>query len=292
MRSPQPINPLVSVLIPIYNAEQFVGKALESIINQTYGNIEIIAVDDASTDKSFSIIKEYQRKHPRIRVFRKKKNLGCAATLNYALSKAKGQFVACLEADDTAQAERIAKQVKYLLAYSEVVLVGGQFSLVDMDNRVWGHVHNPTYHDCIYKMLYFINPIHHSTIMINKKSVPKKELMYSTKWKTATDYDLLFRIAQYGKLANLGDEIVSVHQRRNSLFMGNFKTAFKEALTIRKTAVEYYGYKPSNGSIFFHRLQQLIYFLAPSFVMYYVFYFFRLDKVNKCMKSFMRRLLT
>ena len=100
------IDGLVSVITPVYNAETVIGKTLESIFKQTYKNIEIVLVDDCSSDNSQQVIEEYRINHPEIVYFRQPTNQGAGAARNKALELAKGQYVAFLDADDLWHPEK------------------------------------------------------------------------------------------------------------------------------------------------------------------------------------------
>lgn len=101
----------VSVITPIYNAERFLEKTLNSILAQTYKNLEIIFVDDCSTDDSGSYIQEMQKEHPEIVYFKQLTNQGAGAARNKALELASGQYVAFLDSDDIWMPEKIEKQI-------------------------------------------------------------------------------------------------------------------------------------------------------------------------------------
>ncbi|MBV6624306.1 MAG: glycosyltransferase family 2 protein [Rivularia sp. (in: Bacteria)] len=104
-------NSLVSVIIPAYNAEAFIGKTLESVIAQTYRNLEILVVDDGSTDNTARIVREYMQKDSRIHLF-SQTNAGVAAARNLGISKSQGEFVAPIDADDIWYPQNIEKQVQ------------------------------------------------------------------------------------------------------------------------------------------------------------------------------------
>ncbi len=105
---------LVSVIIPVFNAEKVIGATLDSIFKQTYEQIEIVLVDDCSTDNSQKVISDYMKNHPEIVYFRQSTNLGAGAARNKALELAKGQYVAFLDADDLWYPEKIRKQISLL----------------------------------------------------------------------------------------------------------------------------------------------------------------------------------
>ena len=105
---------LVSVITPVYNAEKFIGQTIESVFNQTYKNLELILVDDVSTDRSVEIIKEYGEEHSEIVYFLQTENSGAGVARNKALEIAKGQYVAFLDADDLWVPEKTERQIQLM----------------------------------------------------------------------------------------------------------------------------------------------------------------------------------
>ena len=93
------MNELVSIVVPIYNTEQYISKCIESLINQTYKNLEIILIDDGSTDNSFNICKKYQKEDERIKLFHKE-NGGVSSARNYGIKKATGEYICFCDSDD------------------------------------------------------------------------------------------------------------------------------------------------------------------------------------------------
>lgn len=132
------IQGLVSVITPVYNCEKYFDRTLQSVFAQTYKNIEIVLVDDQSTDCSAEIIKRYQEAHPEIVYFLQPRNMGAGHARNKALELAKGQYVAFLDADDVWKPAKIAKQVELLQSKNE----GFCFAAIEMidgeDNLIKG----------------------------------------------------------------------------------------------------------------------------------------------------------
>lgn len=104
----------ISVIIPVYNVSKFIGRTIASVLQQEYYDIEIVLVDDCSTDNSAEIIKQYQKTHPCIRYFRQQRNQGAAVARNKALELATGQYVAFLDGDDEWVTNKLAKQISFM----------------------------------------------------------------------------------------------------------------------------------------------------------------------------------
>lgn len=114
MKTNEILGPLVSVITPVYNAEAFIGETLDSIINQTHSNFEILCVDDLSTDKSKEIIEEYMKRDSRVKYFRLKEKGGASVARNLGLAEAKGEFIAFLDADDTWYPNKLTSQIEFM----------------------------------------------------------------------------------------------------------------------------------------------------------------------------------
>ena len=110
--------PLVSVLIPVYNTEKYIKESLDSIISQTYTNLEIIVVDDASTDSTYSILSTYT--DPRLKLYRNKTNLYIAENRNKAISYATGKYIVWQDADDISLPIRVETLVSFMEEHPEI----------------------------------------------------------------------------------------------------------------------------------------------------------------------------
>jgi len=153
--------PLISVIMPCYNSEDYIEEAIESILNQTYNNIEVIIADDCSTDKSFDLIKRYTKKDKRVRCFKNKKNIGCTKTLNKLIEQTKGQYIARMDADDISFEDRIEKQFKLLTKHNYDVLGTNIIFIDSLGNKK----NNRRYRNNIKSE----NPLAHPTILMKKK---------------------------------------------------------------------------------------------------------------------------
>ena len=247
--------PLISVIIPVYNGNGYLPAALLSILNQTYKNLEIIVIDDGSTDNSYEIMKNFAKEDKRLRIFKNPKNLNISHTLNRGIKLAKGQYLARMDADDVALPHRLEKQIKYLLDHPEVVIVGGQCQTIDITGKVIGRKHFPRTDKQIRDALYTTNPIQHPTAVINRALLPKNFTWYNAVLPPAEDYDLFFRLGSYGQYHNLKSMVLQYRQYLGSSTFKNPVKTFSATLKVRHLAVTKYGYQPSLKS-------QLIHFVA------------------------------
>lgn len=127
--------PLVSIIMPAYNAAKFIGESIDSIQGQNYSNWELLITDDYSTDKTRSIIKEYTKKDKRIKLFELAQNSGAAAARNNSMDKAKGRFLAFLDADDLWDSKKLKQQINFMLSNNFAFTFTG-YSFLDNPDKI------------------------------------------------------------------------------------------------------------------------------------------------------------
>src|SRR5688500_4585887 len=123
--------PLVSVILPAYNAEPFLEESIKSILAQTHSNLEVIIINDGSTDGTFATMQRMAAADPRVKVVDNGKNLGLIATLNKGLDLATGDFIARQDGDDISHPQRFEKQLQFFQSHEEVGLVGSAMEIID-----------------------------------------------------------------------------------------------------------------------------------------------------------------
>lgn len=254
--------PLVSVIIPVKNAGEFVGDAIQSIVAQTYKHWEMIVVDDGSTDETGKILKKFARKDKRITVITHKVSKGIGASLNLALAKSKGKFIARMDGDDISLPNRLAVQVKFLQKNPKVVAVGGQAEMIDGKGEIFAYKHFPTNSKTLQDMIMWMVPIQHP-IMMARGDVYKK-CHYDEKLKTAEDVDMMMQLLQYGEFGNVSETVYQYRKADTSNGYHNLKQTFYLTLLGRYRGIVKYGYKPSVKGIGLSLAQLLIVSLLPA----------------------------
>lgn len=134
-----PSNPLVSICIPAYNNEDYISETLDSLLAQTYSNLEIIVVDDCSKDGTFSVLEQYAAKDNRFSIYRNEHNLGMSGNWNKALSLTHGEYIRLMCADDLLVPTCIEREVEIFEKYPSAVLVESDSRLVDLERNPKGH---------------------------------------------------------------------------------------------------------------------------------------------------------
>lgn len=195
-------NPRVSVLMPVYNGERYLRKAVESILNQTFTDFEFIIVDDGSTDNTWQILQGYVANEPRIVLVRNETNIGLAGSLNKGLGLARGEYISRMDADDVSLPERLAAQVAFLDEHPEVGVVGCAVHLIDADGSPMRVRRYPTMHGSILWALCFHTPLAHPTVVF-RKAVVERVGGYDAASLANEDRDLWQRLSSVTRFANL-----------------------------------------------------------------------------------------
>ncbi len=202
---------LISVIIPVYNVDKFVKDAILSICNQTYKNIEIIVVDDCSTDSTYNIVENLAKHDIRIKLFKNSKNSKIVKTLNFALEQANGDFIARMDGDDISSPERLEKQLNFLIENKKFYLIGSYIITIDESGEIIGKQKMPTNEFDISKTLKYVSPVSH--IWLARREVYTWLNGYR-EIPGAEDYDFLLRMHSKGLLfTNLDSYEYSVRIR-------------------------------------------------------------------------------
>lgn len=205
---------LISVIIPVYNVEKFVEQAILSICYQTYTNLEIIIIDDCSTDNTFALVQRIAQEDERIKLYRNEKNLKLVNTLNKALQFVTGEYVLRMDGDDISALDRIEKMYDFLQKNPDYVLVGSQVNTIDEQGNQIGQPNLPNNLEVIQKVCSYISPILH--IWLCKTSI-YTELDGYRNILGAEDYDFILRTLSRGyKIKNLDDRLYSVRIRQGN----------------------------------------------------------------------------
>jgi glycosyltransferase involved in cell wall biosynthesis len=195
--------PLISVIIPVHNSGKHLKECLKSIKTQSYKHLEILAMDDFSTDDSYKILKDFAKKDKRFKVKRNVKRYGIGITLNRLISKAKGSYVAFMDSEDISAKERLEKQLEYLEENPQVAAVGTQCYFLGRNDKRIGKSKFPLDNHGIYS-----SPLHgismqFESVMINRKILPKDILKFHTKTNPFIYSDVFLKLIPYGKFANI-----------------------------------------------------------------------------------------
>lgn len=202
--------PLLTVLMPVFNAEKYLPQAIDSILHQTLTDFEFLIIDDGSADSSVEIIRAYT--DPRIRLVRNEQNLGISATLNKGIALASAELIARMDADDISYPTRLQKQYEYFQAHPDCALVSTWAREITEDNKpILTEEFNSDYYRY---MLNFECWIYHPTVMYKKAAVLEFG-GYSERY--CEDYDLWWKLSRKYPIVNLPEVLLDYRSTNDSL---------------------------------------------------------------------------
>ena len=245
------MQPLVSVIIPCYNHEQFIEGCIRSIIEQSYTRIELIIIDDGSSDSSFGKIQEMvQACEERFEKFyyRTRKNRGLCNTLNEALELCQGEFVSIIASDDLMLTDKIQLQVDYAVTYPEVTSFYGGVQLVDSNNKVIRNINTPL------EYYSFENILTHNFVLYAPTQFHRlKDVIeiggFDPNVKIE-DWDLLLRLTQSGRKIMCTPELLSAYRHHGENMSSNLDFMCTEVLKVLDKYKEHKLYKKAKYEIF------------------------------------------
>ncbi|MGI6394061.1 MAG: glycosyltransferase family 2 protein [bacterium] len=212
-------NPVISVIMPVYNSEKYVKESVGSILAQTYKNFELIVADDGSTDKSFEIVAELAEKDKRIKLLKNDKNRGVSVTRNKCIDFSAGEYIALMDSDDISFPERFEKQVAFLSENRGVGLLGSSVEVINENEKKIGVWKYPETHDEISVEMIFSSPFASSSVILRKDFV--KGFRYNEDISVAEDYDFYSRLLKNCKMHNLKDTLVKYRINSKGLTQNN-----------------------------------------------------------------------
>lgn len=211
------IKKIIDVIIPVYNAEKYIGKTIDSILNQTYQNFNIIIVDDASEDDSMKIVHSFD--DSRIYVYKNDINRGIAYSRNRAIDMCRNSYIAILDHDDIALPYRLEHEISFLEKNLEVDIVGGHTRRIDKDgndmNKQWSVYLNPNF---IKAYLLLGNTIVNTSVMMRTKFINEHHIRYKENQFGAEDYRFWVECMLAGaKICNLDEVLVYWRNGHNNV---------------------------------------------------------------------------
>ncbi len=197
--------PTISVVMPVFNANLYVKEAVQSVLNQSFADFEILIFDDCSTDNSYEILSELAQHDSRIKLFKREKNLGLVSNLNDGISKSKGAFIARMDADDICHPERFQKQLDFFKNNQDIDVLGTAFECF---GDICKTVLHPFTNEEIKERLFEYCCIGHPTVMFRKSIVTHHEL-YKKELFPCEDYHLWVELIKKYKFANLKEVLLN-----------------------------------------------------------------------------------
>jgi glycosyltransferase involved in cell wall biosynthesis len=219
------MKPLISVILPVYNCEKYINQCIDSILCQTYPNFELLIIDDCSTDNTVNLIQEY--KDERIKLTIKEKNSGYTDSLNWAISIAKGEYIARMDGDDISMPTRFEEQLKIMEANPKIIVCGTNAKVINTQRVLL----KAEFDQDLKLALFDSNPFIHPSVMI-KKSIFNKTL-YDKLMEPAEDFDLWCKISTFGEFYNVQKTLLAYRIHSNNISVTNNKKQIEVYISIK-----------------------------------------------------------
>ena len=230
-------NPLVSVVMSVYNGEAFLGEALESILQQTYTNFECIVIDDCSTDTTPELLQQYASADRRITVYRNENNLRLPSSLNKAIGLARGKYIARMDADDICLSDRLAKQVAFMESSPDIDVSFCKFMTLKNGVASPGMCGRRCDAPAIRAMLLFFNPVLHPGVIA--KAELMKKMPYDPTHTCTEDLELWSRMTLQGINITAQDEYLMLYRLHDKQITAT--TLQKQFEEVAKVQARYYS---------------------------------------------------
>ncbi len=215
---------LISVILPVYNAENFIRESVNSILHQTVKDFRLLIIDDGSTDNTVSELSKF--KDDRIEVIQNKKNMGLIYSLNLALQLSKrSKYIARMDADDIANPNRFDEQIQFMEKNPEVGILGSAMQYFSENSANEKIAYRPTTNKKILSTFMFYNPLFHPTVLI-RSSVLSNEDLYPTNFQKNEDHAFWIELSTKTTFANINKVLLN-YRRHNS----NVTNTYKDDIT-------------------------------------------------------------
>ncbi len=228
--------PKLSVLLPVYNGEKFLREVVESILNQSFPDFELIAIDDGSSDGTWGILHGFALEDSRIRLLRNDENLGLSETLDRGFKECRGEYFIRHDSDDVSVPHRFERQIEFLNKNPKIGAVGSMTEYIDADGHFLGKQHQAWSCEEVRAHLLMINCFCTTSVMIRKNLIPKAGGLTSvSKW--AEDYEFFDRLSQITSMTVLPEVLVHYRLWENYFTKIHRREQMEDAFQISLRAV-------------------------------------------------------
>lgn len=238
-------SPLLSVIMPVYNGEKYLSETIESILNQTFTDFELLILNDNSTDGTQAIIERYQQKDSRISVTVKEVNVGPANLRNEGFSLAKGEYIALMDADDIALPTRFEKQIQVLNAHPEVGVCGTWFTF--FGGKKDKTVRQPENHNKIKVSFLSSCSIGNPTVMVRKSALG--EYRFENQYVPVEDYDLWSRMITTTNFYIVQESLLNYRQHDSNISKTKIDNVNRSVRAVKINMLKQFGIDSSDADI-------------------------------------------
>lgn len=258
------MSPKISVIMPVYNTKKYLSEAIESILSQTFTDFEFIIIDDCSTDWSYEILQEYEKKDNRIKLFRNEENMWISFCRNKLIEISKTNYIASQDSDDISEKNRLELCFDFLEKNPDFWVVSWNNFII---NENWEKIWERKYSDEIKKIILKKSPISQPSSMF-RKDFFEKVWWYDKSLNLAEDYDLWIRFYQdWYKIKNLNNNLIKYRIRNWQSKSNKLKQTIKNTIFIQKRAIKNWV-KASFSDRVYIFLENLLLLLPNSFILW------------------------
>lgn len=241
--------PEVTVLMPVHNGAAFLRESIESILCQSFRDLELLIIDDCSQDDSVYIINSYD--DSRIRLVRSDRRLRLAGALNLGLEKAQGTFIARMDADDRSRSHRITKQVRFFSENPSIAICGAAVRRFGAGNR--DYIGYPSAPDHVKAFALFHCPFSHPTVMFRREWFNHSGFRFDVDYYPTEDYELWDRVLEQYKGANIADVLLDYRIHPQALTQADWSMMDAQAGRVNARQLRRLGFRVSHDQELFHR---------------------------------------
>ncbi|WP_051671468.1 glycosyltransferase family 2 protein [Oribacterium sp. P6A1] len=283
----------ISVIMATYNTEISVLKeAVDSILNQTFNDFEFIIIDDGSNNGSYEYLSNI--KDNRVSIIKNKINLGITKSLNIGIKKARGKYIARMDADDISLPERLEKEFLYMENHHDVVLCGSRMASVNREGQKIGDLYIPRYKNMkeYHVKLLFKNPgPAHPTVMIRHETLSNNNITYDERLIYAQDYGMWEELSHYGKIHVLKKVLLYRRKHEKQISVEKRDIQIKCDQNTQKKLLSVLLGKVTDEEVIFHYMHSTGYYhdvvITPEVLVWYD----RLIQANKSRQIYDQRYL-
>ena len=241
-------SPMITVLMPVFNGEKFLQKAIQSILDQTFTDFEFIIINDGSDDSTLEIINLFH--DPRIRVCSNEFSLGLVKSLNIGIKLARGRYIARMDCDDISLPTRLITQFRFLSIHPEISVCGSWIKTIGAGV---GEIRKyPLTSEDIQCELLFRSPLAHPSVMFNREKL-QDNLIYDERYEKAEDYELWVRLSQSFNLANINQVLLLYRCHNHQVSKTSTETQKALSNILRQAQIQKIGLQFTSDEINIHQ---------------------------------------
>lgn len=259
--------PLLTVFTPFYDNIEYFDECIASVLSQSFADFEYLMINDGPVANAERIQRVFNDK--RIRIISTEAPLGLSGSRNAGLHEARGELIAFIDSDDFCEPDRFRKQIDFMRAHPDHVLVGGGLRFVDERSKTLGYRHYPESDEAIKSRMAIRNSVAQPAVMARRQALIDAG-GYTAEFPCAEDYDLWLRTARLGKFHNLQETLIGyrIHERAGKNVL--LRPALRDTALLQVKAVRRYGFK-STPRVLMTIAGHLLLLLLPSRVIFWLF---------------------